>query len=102
MRPTSTTDPTTRSTRQTRIAEKGNISRGKYTFCTRFELPVNERIEKRSDDAKKFQARKPQYAKSGYGTGVSIRATLVKMTEKTAVFTSGMKIAQANPITVCL
>jgi len=29
-------------------------------------------------------------------------ATRVKMTENTAVLTSGMKIAQPNPITVCL
>ena len=33
---------------------------------------------------------------------VSIGATRVKITEKTAVFTSGMKIAQPKPMTVCL
>ena len=32
----------------------------------------------------------------------SIVATRVKITEKTAVLTSGMKIAQPKPITVCL
>ncbi len=33
---------------------------------------------------------------------VSIGATRVKMTEKIAVLTSGMTMAQPTPITVCL
>ena len=56
----------------------------------------------RSDEAKKFQNIRPVYAKIGYGTSVSSFATRVKMTEKRTVLTSGMKMAQPNPMTACL
>src|ERR671931_2745161 len=98
----STTDATAKSTSDTAIAENGNISRGQYTFVTRFVLLVSDTTAKRCDAAKKFQASSPQYAKTGYGSPVSIGATRMKMSEKTAVLTSGMKIAQPTPITVCL
>src|SRR6187399_59442 len=94
--------PTMKSTMQTAIAENGKISRGKYTFVTRLVLLVRETTENRSDEASRFHAHKPQYANSGYGTPVSIGATRMNTTENTAVFTSGMKMAQPNPMIVCL
>src|SRR4051794_7709400 len=97
-----TTLETTKSASETRVAENGKISRGKDTFDTRFGLLVRELVANRNDDAKKFQANSPVYAKSGYGIPASIGATRVKITENTIVFTSGMKIAHPNPITVCL
>ncbi len=71
-------------------------------MVTRLVLDVSEVTANRSEEAVKFQTSSPQYAKSGYGIPASIGATRVKMTEKIAVFTSGMKIAQAKPIAVCL
>jgi hypothetical protein len=65
-------------------------------------LLVSEVTENRSAEAKKFQASRPQNAYSGYGMPTSSGATRVKITEKTAVFTSGISTAQPNPITVCL
>ena len=61
-----------------------------------------ETTAKRNDDAVKFQVHSPQNANRGYGTPVSIGATLMKMSENTAVLTRGMNTAQANPMTVCL
>src|SRR5439155_19580100 len=100
--PASTSDPTAKSTSDTAMAENGNISRGQYTFVTRFVLLVSDTTAKRCDAAKKFQARSPQYANTGYGRPASIGATRMKIREKTAVLTSGMNIAQPTPITVCL
>ena len=65
-------------------------------------LLVRETIANFNDEAKKFQVRSPVKANSGYGMPASIFATRMKTTENTAVFTSGMKIAQAKPSTVCL
>src|SRR5207247_4825893 len=63
---------------------------------------VSDVTEKVSDEAKKVHATSPQKAYTGYARPTSMAATRVKITEKIAVFTSGMKIAQPNPITVCL
>ena len=63
---------------------------------------MSDVTEKRSAEEKKFQATSPQNAYTGYGMPTSIAATRVKITEKMAVLTSGMKIAHPNPITVCL
>src|SRR5438128_4654724 len=93
---------TAKSTRETSVDETGKISLGKKTLLTRLALLVSELTAKRSEEARKFHAARPQYANIGYGTSVEIGATLVKMTENTAVFTSGMNTAQPNPITVCL
>src|SRR5712692_3298240 len=82
--------------------EMGKISLGKYTLVTRLPLPVKDETANRKAAAEKFHVSNPQYAKSGYGMPVSSGATRMKMTEKTAVFTSGMNIAQPNPMIVCL
>src|SRR6266498_3016863 len=102
MNATSTIPATAKSTSETITAENGKISRGKYTFVTRFTLPVNEFIENFNELAKKFHAQSPQYAKTGYGTPTSIRAIRVNTTVKMAVLSNGMNTAHPNPIIVCL
>ena len=69
---------------------------------TRFVLAVSDVTANRSADAVKFHASRPQYANSGYGTGVDTGATRVKTSEKMIVFRSGVASAQPNPMTVCL
>ena len=49
---------------------------------TRLGFEVSETTEKRSDEAKKFQATSPQNAYTGYGAPTSIVATRVKITVK--------------------
>src|SRR6266849_7972127 len=102
IRPASTSADTAKSTSETSTAEKGKISRGKYTFVTRLGLLVRDVTENRSADEKKFHATRPQKAYTGYGRPTSITATRVKITEKIRGFTRGMKIAHPNPMTVCL
>src|SRR4029079_16608355 len=96
------TEPTAKSTAETITAENGKISRGKYTFATRLMFAVSELTEKRSADAKKFHARSPVYANTGYGTPTLIGATRMNTTENRMVLMTGMNTAQPKPITVCL
>jgi len=68
---------TAESTSATATAANGKISRGKYTFVTRFVFAVSEVTAKRSADAVKFHTSNPQYANNGYGTLVSMGATRI-------------------------
>src|SRR5579864_5515151 len=98
----STTLPTNVSIIVTITDEIANTSRGQYTFVTRLIFPVRALTANRRADAVKFQVRRPRNAKSGYGTVTCNGATRMKMTENTAVLSSGMNTAQPNPMIACL
>src|SRR5687767_7359978 len=95
-------EPTARSTTATITVENGKISRGKYTLATRLMLAVKDPTENLSDEANRFHASSPAYEKTGYGTPTSSGATFMNTTEKMTVLTSGVKMAQPNPMIVCL
>ena len=59
-------------------------------------LLESELVANFTPDAKKFQTARPQYDHTGYGAPVSKGATRVKITEKSAVLSSGMNTASRD------
>jgi hypothetical protein len=72
----------TKSTSEAPIAESGSTSRGKYTFRTRLELSMIERVATFTDAENTFQARSPERMKTGKA-GILAGNTRVKTIPKT-------------------
>ena len=82
----------------------GIIIRGKYTLVINWVLSIRLLLDSDTEEAKNCQGSIAEYTMIAYGTFPSLGsfASLPKITVKTIIVRSGLKIAHITPIAVCL